>query len=438
MKRLIAMVAACVTVATVRAETPVPFEALLEKALQGPAAQEARTQIDRASAEAAGVRGGLLPQASASVQGWSLARDPGFLLPRNTIGNPEPMPLVDGERQAYSTGITAEQLLWDFGKATRALRAARLGVEAARLFAEAVDELVRYRTVMAVAEWDRTLALSAATQSSIADKQELVHQITALVNQEQAPQAELLQAQAALALAHLEEADRGADLGRARAAVERLTGEPLQTDAKPYWPPLPPLPDGTPTEVAQRAMEKRPTPRAYARVAESARAAASAVSASRLPEIKVEGTVQRVDDSYQLHKDNATLAIVASIPLTTGGKISAERASHEADARRSDAQSEQACRETREQVAVALAEDQAASARIDAATAAEVAASEALRLSKQRYDNELISGRDLLSSENDASHARQALAVARTGQRAARLAVRIAAGEPLIPVIPGK
>ena len=116
--------------------------------------------------------------------------------------------------------------------------------------------------------------------------------------------------------------------------------------------------------------------------------------------------------------------------IPDGMRIGVDR---EADARRGDAQAEQARREAREQVAAAWAEDGAAGARLAAAEAADSAAREALRLAKLRYDNELITARDLLSAEDDASHARQAVAAARTGRRAARLAARIAAGEQPLP-----
>ena len=417
-----------------RAETPAPFESLLAKALQGPAAQEAKAQIDRSAADADAARGDLLPQVGAGVTGWSLGRDPGLVIPRGVIGNPIPLSLVAADRRDYAAAITAEQLVWDGGKASRALRAARLGLDAARLAADAVDEVVRCRTVVAVAEWDRAVALGAAAKATVADKQELVRQVEALVKQEQAPQADLLQAQAGLAMARLEEADRAADLGRTRAAVERLIGEPLPADAVPSWPAdLPPLPEGTVDEVAARAAENRPAPRAYAKIAEAQRAAASAASAARLPEVKLKGMVQRLDDDYQLNKDNAELAVVAKVPIYTGGKLAAARAAREADARRGDAQAEQARREAREQVAAAWAEDAAAGTRLAAAQAADEAAREALRLAKLRYDNELITARDLLSAEDDAAHARQALAAARTGRRAARLAARIAAGERPLP-----
>lgn len=412
--------------------TPVPFDTLLQQALAGPAMAEAQSQFEEAKASEEAAAAPLRPQVGFGAKLLQKARDPGFLVPRGAIGNPIPLELVVGEKGVNALVLSAEQLLWDGGKAGRILSAARMASDVQKLRGDVTAESVRFQVIVAVAQWDRALALQEAARAAVDEKAELVRQVQALLDAEQVSKADLLQAQAALALAQLDLANNGSELGRARAVVERLCGSVLPNDGYPAWPALPPVPAGSSEEVARRAVETRPAAKAFTRAAEAQREASRAAKASRLPDVRLEGRAERIDDRYQLNRENAEIALTMRIPLTTGGAIGAESVRREAAARGFDAAAEAARRSVREQVQTALVEDQAAEARLVAAEAAVAAAEEALRLAQLRYSEGLISGRDLLGAEDDAVHARQARAAARSGRMAARLVLRLAAGEPLL------
>lgn len=414
----------------VQAGTSVSLGQLVEQALTGPAVQEAAARIDQARAGEGEARAALKPQAGLVASTWQWGSDPGYLVPQGALFNPAPLELVMADRRSEAMGVSVEQLVWDGGRASRTVAAARGRREAAELEQAMVVELVKFQVVQAAFAWDRDSNLCAAARAGVAEKEALVKQVSAFLAQEQIPRADLLQAEAAAAMARHHLASAEVQRARSQAALERLTGSSLQGVEHLEWPTLPDLPQGPSEELAEKAADKRPAAAALKRASEAAREAAQAVRATWRPSLVLEARAERMDDSYQLHPNNAQLALTARVPLATGGRIAAKEKRFLATALGLEAEVEAARRGIREQVISALAEDHGSQIRLDAARAALQAAEEAYRSAQARYREGLIGGRELIDAEEDLAQARDLFAAATTGRAASRFLALLALGEP--------
>lgn len=408
----------------------VPVSELMAQALEGPAMEAARARLAGAAAGTKSARSGLRPQVGIEARAWQLGRTPGFIMPPLTLG-PFETPSLGvpiAERRAERVGIALDQLLWDGGRSIRELRAARRFEEGASLAREATRLTVEYQVVQAAAAWERALAERTTARASIEQRQALVEQVQAFVEQELVPKADLLQARAALAMARHRLAGAGAALEQARARIEALTGRPLPAGAFPAWPDLPGLPSGDPAALAAGAASARPLPRALAAQAEGAGLGADAARRAARPSLHLQVRAERHDDALELNPNNAELALLARWPLATGGRIAAAAARGRAARDGLAAEAEGARRRVVAEARSALAADAAATPQLTAATAAHEAAAEALRVARARYREGLISGRELLEAERDATAARELFEVARATRVAIRIGARLALG----------
>ncbi len=406
----------------------------LALARRGPAARMAQADVERAEALGDEARSAYHPRLEADIQGWWLGSDLGFVLPRGALGNPVPLGIVSAERSAWHGSIQLAQLLWDGGRTAARLEAAGRGAAAARARREAVERAVDLATVRAFAAVNATQALVRVAESAVADYRELVRQVSALVGEEQLPLADEMQAKAALAAARLQLADAHAARNHAVAALEELTGAAVDGVAG-----LPPVPAGMPAgvdELARRALAARPEIAALAARVEALTAAARAEHRQGNPELAAVARLDRLDDDYQLHKNNAAAILALRIPVLTGGLVTSRTAEKRAEAAAARAELEARKRQVRREVRDAAAELAAARERCEAAAAGRKAADEALREARLRYREQLITNRELLDAERDAIAARQAEAVARTRLREAALVLRIRIGERIAGAAP--
>ncbi len=390
----------------------------------------ARARLAEAEARARSVRAQRRPQVGLEARAWQLASTPGFVMPPLALGpiTSPSLGVAVAERRVQRIGIGLDQLLWDGGRSLYQLRAARRLEQAAILQEEATRLAVRWQVVQAAGAWQRALAERNVAEVSVAQRQALVEQVDAFVRHAQAPKADLLQAQAARAMARHRLSAAEAELTHARAALEALTGKLLAPGAYPVWPSLPELPSGDPQRLAEMASVRRPLPRALRAQASGSALGVEAARRARRPSLHLQLRAERHDDALQLHPNNAEVALLARWSLLTGGRIAAEAGQARARQALLVAEAEKARRRVIVEARSALAADTAASEQLTAATAAHEAAEEALRVARSRYREGLISGRELLDAQQDATQARQLFEVARSGRLAQRLAVRLALG----------
>ena len=404
----------------------------LELARTGPAVEEASALVDRAATLEAQVRSARRPHLDATIDDRFLGSDPGFIVPRGAFGNPVDLPLVAGERNVWTASVELRQLIWDAGRTHALLEAAGEATAAAEARRRAVLRAVDLATLTAYREAAVAAELLGVADASIREYRALLDQVTALVEEEQLPLADELQARAALEAARLDRIRVQARLDGALAALEELTGEPVASVA-----PLPAVPPEEAGDAVARAVASRPELEALTRQAAALRARAEAARAERRPVLGGRAAIQHREDDYLLHKDNALVAVGLTLPVLDGGLAVARAAALEAEAREAEAGRSRLERQVRREVRQAAIRLRAAEAAVEAAGASRDAATEALRQARLRYREELITNRELLDAEADAVRARQALVRARTEAAAARLALENLAGGDLLAQLGG-
>ena len=404
----------------------------LELARSGPAAAEAAALVDRAAAHEAEARSARRPHIDATIDDRFLGSDPGFIVPKGAFGNPVDLPLIAGERNVWTATVELRQLIWDAGRTHALLEAAGEASAAAEARRRAVLRAVDLATLTAYREAAVAAALLDVAEAAVREYEALLDQVTALVDEEQLPLADALQARAALEGARLERIRVRARLDGALAALEELTGRPVKGVE-----PLPPLPANGETDPVARALAARPELEALTRQAAALRARAEAARAERRPVLGGRAALQHREDDYLLHKDNALVAVGLTLPILDGGLAGARAAALEAEAREADARRTRLERQIRREIRLAQIRLEAAEAAVEAASAAREAAVEALRQARLRYREELITNRELLDAESEAVRARQALVRARTEAASARLALENLAGGDLLAQLGG-
>ena len=434
MRRTIPCVVAAVLAAAslAGAEEPLTLTRALELARTGPAVAEAAALVDRAAAIQEEARSAWRPRIEASVSDRFLGSDPGFIVPKGSFGNPVDLPLIAGQRNVWRASIGLQQLIWDAGRTHALLEAAGEGQAAAKARSRAVIRAIDMGTLSAYREAAVAAELLRVTEAAVAEYRALVGQVTALVEAEQLPLADQLQAKAAYEAARLERIRVRSRLDGALAVLEELTGRPVKAVAH-----LPDLPDAPDRDWIAEALAHRQELEALTRQAAALEHRAEAARAQHRPVLGARAAIQHREDDYLLHKDNAVVGIGLTLPIFDGGLASARAAEMEAAAREAQARRDRLERQVRREVRMALIRLDAARAAVQTATAARDAATESLRQAGLRYREELITVRELLEVEADAVRAREALKEARTELMASRLALENVAGGDLLALVGG-
>ncbi len=403
----------------------------LELASHGPAVTEAATAIDRAAAVQRQAASPRHLHVELDANDRFLASDPGYVIPRGSLGNPIKLGLIGGERHVWTASITIRQLLWDAGRTKNLLEAAGRAKEAAQAREAAIRRAVELATVKAYAAACVTGDLIDVAHKAVDEYRALLTQVTDLVANQQLPLADQLQARAALEAAKVKLIDAQAQHTKALAALEELTGVKARAVAPMPSPSAQPLGLKTDAWIA-RALHKREELEALRRQEASLMARAEAARAERRPALLAIAGAQRMDDSYQLHKNNASVAVAVKIPLLDGGLASSRAVELTAQARAAQARLDALRRQIRREVQDAVTDVAAARQRLEAARAGRAAAGEALRMARLRYRENLITNRELLDAEADAVKARRSVVMARTQLAQAQLALENVAGENLL------
>ncbi|NOZ77742.1 MAG: TolC family protein [Acidobacteria bacterium] len=407
------------------------LQTALKLASRGPAVREAAAAIDRAAALQRQASSARHLQLELDANDRFLASSPGYVIPRGSLGNPVALGLIGGERHVWTASIEVRQLLWDAGRTKNLLEAAGRAREAARARHRAVERAVELGTLKAYAAVCVTGDLIDVAKKAVAEYEALLDQVTALVANEQLPMADQLQARAALEAARVKLIDAKAQHAKALAMLEELAGVPV-TAVAPM--PLPAQADAglsADTWIA-RALKRRQELTALERRESALKARAEAARADKRPALVAIAGAQRVDDEYQLHKNNASVAVALRIPLLDGGLASSRAAQLSCEARAAGARLEEVRRRIRREVRDAFTDVAAARQRLEAARAGRTAANEALRMARLRYKENLITNRELLDAEADAVEARRSVVMARTQLVTAQLALENLAGGDLL------
>ncbi len=405
----------------------------LTLARSGPVVAAAAAAIDEAATLRAQARSAFRPHLDLAGSYVQRARDPGIRVMPGTFGNPDALGFPASERDVWVASVELTQLLWDGGRTRALLAAAGHAREAAAAGREAAARTVERATIETYAGAVAAARLTEAAEKQVEELDAVVAQVEALVDQEQLPEADRLQAQAAAAQARLVLIDARAREARALASLEELVGQVVTTVA-----PLPELAEPASLNTAgwvARAERRRPELTALADEAAARTARAAAARAGRRPSLLLTGGASHVEDDFQLHQNNAEATVAVRIPIFEGGLAKAQAAEQEAAARRINAQLDALHRQIRREVEDGVTRLGAARQTVATSHAARAAAEEALRQARLRYKEGLITNRELLDAEAVAVAARQRLAVAVAERVAARLALENLTGRDVTAAV---
>ncbi len=431
MRRMLGLVAVWLAAGSSWAEEGVLTVAeAVRLAAEGPAVQAAQAARRAAAFRVPEVGSARWPQVELEAQARSLAKDPGFVVPRGSLGNPVTLALVTGERHVQSGGVSASYLLWDWGRTRLAVEAARNGEEAAEAQERAVRRALLRATVQVFAQAQRAQGELAAAEEAVATAQETLRVVTAAVQQELLPDSDRLAAEFFLARRQAEAAAARGHLATALAVLSELTGVAVR-GVTPSPIPEPPL-------AAEDAVGKREEVRAAKAQAEAARALAQAFRREPLPVVALVAGVDTVRDHFLLHQTNSYGVVGLRANLFDGGKARAAARQQEALSQASASHEEALRRQVQREVAAAQAQLTAFREQLEAAGKALAAAAEELRLEQHRHEQGLATTRDLLAAQEHLAQARAARAAAEAGLLQAVGELAAAAGEDLVSFFGGE
>jgi outer membrane protein TolC len=403
--RTLAMVAAALLVAgSARAQAPLTIDDAVRLAIAShPSLAVAEAETDLAKAKSRAAVASYWPRVSFE-EGWQRTNHPvlafGNLLAErrftaanfaiDALNHPEPV-------TNYRAAVTVEQLLFDGGRTAAATRAARAGERAADgARARAIAELT-VATTQAFARLLKAQAGVAAARASVEVAEADLRRVGDRASAGLETEASRLSLQVRRDEVRAELVGATSEAEAAAAALTALVGRPVMA-AEPLDTPAIPAeaPDETGTDV-QQAVDGRPEVRS-ARAAEQAAEAALAEArrAAVFPAIAAAGVFEGNGAEYGNRASAWTAAVQARWSIGTGGTERSRIAMAAAGLRQAHAARLLAESSAAADVQTARAAMQAARARERATRDVVANATEAQRITRNRYEAGLASASDLL------------------------------------------
>jgi outer membrane protein len=329
----------------------------------------------------------------------------------------------------FALGITASQIVTDFGRTSdlvqaQTLRAGAQDQDVTRLRGEVLLDVDRaYFDAM------RAEAVLRVAQQAAEARQLVVDQVSALAASALKSGLDLSFARVNLSQARLLRVQADGDVQTAFAALSTAMGAPLAATYQLVEEPLPPPSQDDAAAVIAQALRDRPDVAAGRLSAQAARAFADAEHALLRPTVAAVGTAGVTPYHDALLGDHyAAAGFNVTVPLFTGGLYSARRS--EASFRAEVAG--QALRDLENRVArdVTLAWVQVRTGyqRVDLTNQLLAQATDALDLAQQRYALGLSSIVELTQAQLNKTEAEIADATARYDYQAKTAALRFQAG----------
>ncbi len=328
------------------------------------------------------------------------------------------------------TRLSARQTLWDFGRTKRRMESAATGAE---LVDRGHENHVRHVLLAALdTYYSVSLAREAHRASQVAlESAAAIHaQARSRVESGLAVEADLLRSQAHLAAARQREIQARSHLETARAALNRIMGQPLDSplgETAPLAPAALPLP--TEESLAAEQLARRPD--YQAKLAEM-RLAELEVRNGRGEFLPVVGAFASWEMDNPSLKDyggnNWTAGVSLRWNLFAGGADAArlQAARHRLEQRQRELRALESAMAL--ELRASLLQAKAAEEQVDVTRAAQAQAEEGLRILKNRYDAGLATMTDLLSAETARAAARTAFAEAVYHHRISFAGLESAAG----------
>ncbi|HYP88903.1 MAG TPA: TolC family protein, partial [Polyangiaceae bacterium] len=346
----------------------------------------ARAQTEAAAGRVDQARAGYLPQ----VTGTALAeRVHGSTSVRTSQGA---LPTTVGASgvtyNVFSFGVSASQLIWDFGQTIDRTRAA----SAVRESQESNERTARFEAALAIrqaffqAHAQRSLV--QVGQDSVTNMERHLEQIKGFVEQGIRPDIDLAQARTDLANARVTLINAQNGYATAKAQLNQAMGVAQGTDYEVADEGLAPIPgeDGGGDALLKQALASRPELVTYQKQAKAAELTVSALRGAYGPTLAGIGGVSEAGPALDQLGLNWNIGLNLTWPIFQGGLTRGEVREARANVSVAQAQLTQAVLNVRLQVEQARLNLRSAKASIEAAKDARENAQERLRLAEGRYE----------------------------------------------------
>jgi outer membrane protein len=348
----------------------------------------ARASTDVAQGETEQARSPLLPQVIGSA---SYARETGNFAPRPGVtaapGEPVGGSLFSTSFDYWQFGLTATQLIYDFGQTWDKYKAARLNTDAQRDVEQTVKLGIVLNVRRAYFAARANKELVDVAKETLDDQNKHLSQVQGMVTVGTQPPIALAQQKAAVANARVQLITSQNNYETSKAQLNQATGMAGGTDYDVSDEDMPPLPDEDQgrEELLKKALAARPELATLLKQRESGEATLASARGTYGPTIGASGAV--TDDGLSLQQlvPNWSVGIGVTWPLFQGGLTRGLIHQAEAQVASFDAQRGVEELQVRLDVDTARLAVRAAKATIGAVDDALTSAREQLRLAEQRY-----------------------------------------------------
>jgi outer membrane protein len=395
------------------ADDALPAELSLEAALKigrahQPALRQARAQVAAADARVDEARAALLPQVSAT---GSYTRSTGNLVASpGSIGSGGGTVSTTTSFDTFSfwrSGITATQLLWDFGQSWQRRNAARASADAQEK-SEHTTQLNADLAIRAAFFTARAARDAVAVARTALDNQTRhLDQIRAFTEVGTRPQIDLLQAQADQANAELSLINAQNDYATARALLNQMMGVEAPATYEVAGPPSGPLTgeDGPLETLVDEAVRARPEVAALVDQLRAQELANRATHDRYYPALNATTGLTYSGPDLGRLTWNWSGGLVLSWPIVEGGLVRAAVREGDANANAVRAQIDSQRQQVRVDVDQARLAIAAAKAALSASGRSLTAANGRLDLAEVRYRTGVGSGIELSDAQLAATNA---------------------------------
>lgn len=347
----------------------------------------------------------------------TLEKDPGFIIPANSLNNPAPIGMVIGDRNVAQYAILAEQLIWDFGKSSNAIRSREAMVESAKWKTSAVRMEIQRQIVHAYLNIQLTDHLGAVAQATKADITESARVADELYQQGLVTRADRLAVISAKEQAEVTLLQAERARATARKLLSILIGEEVcdvtPVDAVPE--------DETDTTLWEtKAYATRPDIMVLRSWRKSLELDVREIQAVRYPKLSAVAGYTSIDDEYQLHKANTSFQLNFTIPLFDGGRSSPAASAKRSEVASVEAQIELLKRQISLEITNLLETFKESRQTVVWAGKSVEHAREVVNLMQYRYQQGLVSQWEVLDAVSDRERAETLLANAQVALLSAR------------------
>lgn len=388
-----------------------------------PSVLTARAQTEAASGRVEQARAGYLPQ----VTGTAIAqRVHGTTSVRTTQnGLPTTVGATGVTYNVFSFGVSASQLIWDFGQTIDRTRAASAQREAQ----ESNERTARFGAAFAIRQAffqaHAQRALVEVGQESVANMERHLQQVRGFVEQGIRPEIDLAQARTDLANARVTLINAQNGYLTSKAQLNQAMGVVQDTEYEVADEGLAPIAgeDSSGDALLKQALAARPEIVTLEKQTKAAELTVSSIQGAYGPTLSGIGGVSEAGPALDALGLNWNIGLNLTWPIFQGGLTRGEVREARANVTAAQAQLSQAQLNVRFQVEQARLNLRSAKAAIEAARDARENAQQRLRLAEGRYESgvgsiielddaavaSLAAGAQLVQAEYNVSSARAAL-----------------------------